>query len=65
MAKVIHCSAFFPGCTFVARGKDETEVLIHVARHLTEVHDLREIDETLLKQAQAAMRDVSAEGAAG
>lgn len=65
MAKVIHCRELFPRCTFVAHGKDETEVLIHAANHLTEVHDLREIDKELLKKARAAMRDVSAEGSGG
>ena len=65
MAKVIQCSALFPGCTFVARGENETEVLIDAAKHLTEVHDLREIDQKLLEQARAAMHDVIAEGSGG
>lgn len=65
MAKVIHCSALFPGCTFIAHGEDETKVMIDAAKHLTQVHDLREIDQKLLEQARAAMRDVSAERAGG
>lgn len=65
MAKVIHCRELFPECTFVARGREETEVLIQAANHLTDVHDLREIDEELLKKARAAMREVSAEVSGG
>ena len=65
MAKVIHCDELFSGCTFVAHGKGETEVLIDAANHLTGVHDLREIDEELLKKARAAMREVSAEVSGG
>ena len=49
----------------MARGENETEVLIDAAKHLTGVHDLREIDQKLLEQARAAMRDVSVERAGG
>lgn len=60
MAKLIACGALVPHCIFVARGKDDTEVLIHLAHHLTEAHDLREIDHDLLQKARAAMREVFA-----
>jgi predicted small metal-binding protein len=60
MAKVIHCSAIYPGCTFVAYGEDETAVLINAARHLTEKHDLREINQELLHKARAAMHEATA-----
>jgi predicted small metal-binding protein len=60
MAKVIHCSAIYPGCTFVAYGEDQTAVLINAARHLPEKHDLREINQELLRKARAAMREITA-----
>lgn len=60
MAKVIHCSEIYPGCTFVAHGEDETAVLINAAHHLTERHDLREINYDLLKKARAAMHEATA-----
>jgi predicted small metal-binding protein len=60
MAKAIQCSAIYPGCTFVAYGEDETAVLINAAHHLTEKHDLREINQELLHKARAAMRETSA-----
>ncbi len=63
MAKLIPCGALVPHCVFVARGKDDTEVLIHLAHHLTAAHDLREIDHDLLKKARAAMHEVAASDA--
>lgn len=60
MGKVIHCSAIYPGCTFVAYGEDETAVLVNAAHHLTETHDVREINQELLHKARAAMRETAA-----
>lgn len=58
MAKLlIHCNELFPGCSFVAHGEDETTVLIDAAHHLTAKHDVRDIDQELLKKARAAMRE--------
>ena len=58
MAKELRCNDIMPGCDFVARGKDEAEVLSKAAQHAKQKHGLEEIDEKTAKQVRAQIRSV-------
>ena len=58
MSKIIECSKVDPssGCNFVARGKDEKEVLQKAAEHAKE-HGIHEVSPELMKKVRSAIRD--------
>jgi len=58
MAKELRCNDVMPGCDFVARGKDEAEVLSKAADHAREKHGLNEIDEETEKKVRSQIRSV-------
>ena len=58
MTQKIACNDIMPGCEFVARGKDEAEVLSKAAQHAKEKHGLDEIDEETAKQVRSQIRSV-------
>lgn len=41
MAKILRCSKFIPGCTFVATGKTLEEVFRHASEHVRLKHKFR------------------------
>jgi predicted small metal-binding protein len=51
-----------PGCSFVAEGKDDSEVMKKAAEHAKSVHKMVAIAMDVEKKARAAIRNVG-EGA--
>ena len=60
MAKIIECNKVDPSssCNFVARGKDEEEVLRKAAEHAKD-HGIREITPELMQKVRSAIRDAA------
>ena len=58
MAKIIECSKVDPssGCNYVARGKNEEEVLRNAAEHAKE-HGVHEVTPELMQKVRSAIRD--------
>ncbi len=56
MAKEMRCADLMPGCSFVATGVTETEVMTKAAQHAKEKHNIREITPDLAKKVTAAIR---------
>ena len=58
MAKIIECDKVDPssGCHYVARGKDEAEVLRKAAEHAKD-HGIHEVTPEMMKRVRAAIRD--------
>ena len=57
MSKELHCGDLMAGCDFVAKGKDEAEVMTRTAEHARKVHGLTEITPDLAGKVQAAIRE--------
>jgi predicted small metal-binding protein len=57
MAKAIRCGDIVPGCEFVARGKDEDEVLARAAEHAKKDHGMESIPDEVLAKAKAVIRE--------
>jgi predicted small metal-binding protein len=49
-----------PGCDFVARGTDDSEVMKKTAEHAKSAHRMIALAMEVEKKARAAIRDVSA-----
>ena len=60
MAKIIECSKVDPssGCRYIARGKDEEEVLRKAAEHAKK-HGIREITTEMMQKVRAAIREAA------
>jgi predicted small metal-binding protein len=58
MEKVLECAKIDPssGCTYVARGKTEEEVLQKAAEHAKE-HGIREVTPEMMKKVRAGIHD--------
>jgi predicted small metal-binding protein len=58
MAKIIECSKVDPssGCNFIARGKDDEEVLRKAAEHAKE-HGIHEVTTEMMQKVRSAIRD--------
>ena len=57
MAKVLKCGDLVPGCSFVAEGKDVTEVMAKGAAHAKTAHGMSSIPPDMMKKVQAAIKD--------
>ena len=57
MSKVMKCGDVVPGCEFVARGKNEDEVLSRAAEHAKKDHGMESISEDVLKKVKSAIHD--------
>lgn len=57
MAKVMKCGDVVPGCDYVARGKDEKEVLTQAAEHAKRDHGMESIPEDVLNKVKSAVHD--------
>jgi predicted small metal-binding protein len=56
MDKVLRCGELFPGCSVVARGGSEEEVLKQAAEHAKRDHGVTQIDAATLAKVKAAIR---------
>lgn len=59
MSKVMHCRDVGPDCDFVARGRNEDEVMRQVADHARTVHGIDPVPPDLARKAQASIREES------
>ena len=57
MSKAIRCGDIVPGCDFVARGKDDDEVLARAAEHAKKDHGMESIPDEVFAKAKAAIRE--------
>ena len=57
MPKVLKCGDLMPGCSFVAEGKDTTEVMAKGAEHAKTAHGMTSIPPDLAARVQAAIKD--------
>lgn len=57
MAKVMRCADVVPGCQYVARGKDEDEVLAQAAEHAKKDHGFESIPDDVLEKVKSSIRD--------
>lgn len=46
-------------CDFVARGKDEKEILAKTAEHARKAHNMKEIPQELMEKVRKAIHDVA------
>lgn len=60
MARELRCADLVPGCSFVAQGRDDSEVMKRVAEHAKSAHRMAAISMEVEKQARAAIRDAGA-----
>ena len=63
MPKQLRCADLMPGCSFVAEGKDEEEVMKKAAEHAARNHSMSSIPPEVAAKAKSAIRDVPASGA--
>ena len=56
MAKEMRCAELMPGCTFVATGVTDDEVMRKAAQHAKEKHNVKEITPDLAKKVKAAIK---------
>ncbi|HEU5410821.1 MAG TPA: DUF1059 domain-containing protein [Candidatus Acidoferrales bacterium] len=57
MSKVMPCNEVVAGCGFIARGKDDEDVLNCVAKHTREIHGMKEMSPQFMERARAAIRE--------
>ena len=55
--KVLKCSDMNPGCDFVAKGKDENEVLQQAAQHAKADHGMAAIPPDMMSKVRGAIHD--------
>jgi predicted small metal-binding protein len=58
MVRELRCADVMPGCSFVAQGNDDSDVMKKVAAHAKSVHKMVAISMGVEKQARAAIHDV-------
>ncbi len=56
----LRCADLISGCNFVARGKDDSEVMKKTAEHAKSAHKMAAISVEVEKKARAAIRDAGA-----
>jgi len=56
MAKVLNCGELFLGCSIVARGESDEEILKQAAEHAKRDHGVKEIDAATAAKVKAAIR---------
>ena len=61
MTRELRCADLNPGCTFVAQGNDDSEVMKKTAEHAKSVHRMIAIAMGVEKKARAAIRDAEAD----
>ena len=59
MVRELRCADLMPGCSFVAQGKDDSEVMKKTAEHAKSVHKMVAIAMNVEKKARASIRDAS------
>src|SRR2546425_2561376 len=57
LVKQLKCADLMPGCSFVAEGKDVSEVMAKASQHAKQAHGMTTIPPDVAKKAQAAIRD--------
>ncbi len=57
--KELSCRDVGVDCDFVARGKDEKEILAKTTDHARKAHNMKEIPKELLEKVRKAIRDVA------
>jgi predicted small metal-binding protein len=57
MLRELRCSDLMPGCNFVVRGNDDSEVMRKTAEHVRSVHKMVAIAMDVERKARAAIRD--------
>jgi predicted small metal-binding protein len=57
MAKQLACGDVVPGCSYVATGSNEMELMQKVAKHAAEAHNVKEITPELLTKVKAAIKE--------
>ncbi len=57
MPKELRCSDLNPGCDFVAKGKDENEVMQKAAEHAKHDHGMAVISPDVERKARTAIRE--------
>jgi predicted small metal-binding protein len=60
MARELRCADLIPGCSFVARGTHESEVMKRFAEHAKRAHQMVAIGMEVEKKARATIRDAPA-----
>jgi len=61
VVRELRCADLMPGCSFVAQGKDDSEVMKKTAEHAKSVHKMVAISMGTEKKARAAIRDARAD----
>lgn len=56
MEKTMKCGDLMPGCTFVAQGETEDEILQEVAAHARDVHGIEEVTDDLVAQVRSRIK---------
>jgi predicted small metal-binding protein len=56
MAKELRCGELFAGCSIVARGETEEEILKQAAEHARRDHGVAQIDAATLAKVKAAIK---------
>jgi predicted small metal-binding protein len=61
--KELHCKEVgMPNCEFVARGKDDDEVMQKATEHAKRDHDMQTIPPDLARKARGVIRESAAQG---
>ena len=61
MVRELRCADLMPGCSFVAQGKDDSEVMKKTAEHAKSVHKMVAIAMNVEKKARESIRDARAD----
>jgi predicted small metal-binding protein len=61
VVRELRCADLMPGCSFVAQGKDDSEVMKKTAEHARRVHKMVAIAMNVEKKARASIRDARAD----
>jgi predicted small metal-binding protein len=57
MTKVYRCNEVVPGCEQVLHGDSESDLMVLVAEHAHEAHDVEHLSDQLKAKIRAAIRD--------
>ncbi len=57
MTKVMRCKDVGLDCDYVARGKDDEEIMTKVAEHAKEAHGMQDIPEEVQHKVKAAIHN--------
>ena len=57
MAKMMRCRDVGPDCDFVARGRNEDEIMRQVVSHARTAHGIDPVPPELARKAQAAIHE--------